>query len=130
MSARPAYLMTESPHRFPAPWDIEEYDRSCFIVLDNLPTLPGCRTCSVLPNSRKETRLSRGGRAENSMLYEYANHGAKRGCNGHIRAWRDHAHGEGNGGRTLHGFNAIGVDGRSVVTFNYETEEEAAAARE
>jgi hypothetical protein len=36
---------------------------------------------------------------------------------------------ESNGGRTLHGFNIIGV-GRPLVTFNYETEEEAAAARE
>jgi hypothetical protein len=23
------------PRRFPAPWDIEEFDRSCFIVRDN-----------------------------------------------------------------------------------------------
>ena len=37
---------------------------------------------------------------------------------------------ESNGGRTLHGFNVIGVDGRSLVSFNYETEEVAAAARE
>jgi len=37
---------------------------------------------------------------------------------------------ESNGGRTLHGFNLIGINGRPLVTFNYETEEEAAAARE
>ena len=37
---------------------------------------------------------------------------------------------ESNGGRTLHGFNVIGTNGRPLVTFNYETEEEAAAARE
>ena len=37
---------------------------------------------------------------------------------------------ESNGGRTLHGFNVIGINGRPLVTFNYETEEEAAAARE
>ena len=37
---------------------------------------------------------------------------------------------EGNGGRTLHGFDVIGINGRPLVTFNYETEEEAAAARE
>jgi hypothetical protein len=30
----------------------------------------------------------------------------------------------------LHGFNVIGGNGRPLVTFNYETEEEAAAARE
>jgi hypothetical protein len=33
-------------------------------------------------------------------------------------------------GRRLHGFNVIGVSGRPLVSFNYETEEEAAAARE
>ena len=27
--------MTIAPRRFPPPWDIEEYDRSCFIVRDN-----------------------------------------------------------------------------------------------
>jgi hypothetical protein len=37
---------------------------------------------------------------------------------------------ESNGGRVLHGFNVIGGNGRPLVTFNYETEEEAAAARE
>ena len=37
---------------------------------------------------------------------------------------------ESNGGRTLHGFNLIGINGRPLVTFNYETEEEAAATRE
>jgi hypothetical protein len=37
---------------------------------------------------------------------------------------------ESNGGRILHGFNVIGVEGRALVTFDYETEEEAAAARE
>ena len=37
---------------------------------------------------------------------------------------------ETNGGRTLHGFNVIGINGHPLVTFNYETEEEAAAARE
>jgi hypothetical protein len=30
----------------------------------------------------------------------------------------------------LHGFNVIGGNGRLLVTFNFETEEEAAAARE
>jgi hypothetical protein len=37
---------------------------------------------------------------------------------------------ESNGGRVLHGFNVIGGNGHPLVTFNYETEEEAAAARE
>ena len=37
---------------------------------------------------------------------------------------------EDTGGRRLHGFNVIGVSGRHLVSFNYETEEEAAAARE
>jgi hypothetical protein len=37
---------------------------------------------------------------------------------------------ESNGGRTLHAFNVSGINGRPLVTFNYETEEEAAAARE
>jgi hypothetical protein len=37
---------------------------------------------------------------------------------------------ESNGSRILHGFNVIGINGRSLVTFNYDTEEEAAAARE
>jgi hypothetical protein len=37
---------------------------------------------------------------------------------------------ESNGGRILHGFNVIGINGRPLVTFNYETKEEAAAARE
>jgi hypothetical protein len=37
---------------------------------------------------------------------------------------------EDTGGRRLHGFNVIGVAGRPLVSFNYETEEEAAAARE
>ena len=27
--------MTSAPRRFPAPWDIEEHNRSCFIVRDN-----------------------------------------------------------------------------------------------
>ena len=27
--------MQDQPGRFPPPWDIEEYDRSCFIVRDN-----------------------------------------------------------------------------------------------
>jgi hypothetical protein len=27
--------MSVGSRRFPAPWDIEEYDRSCFIVRDN-----------------------------------------------------------------------------------------------
>ena len=39
-------------------------------------------------------------------------------------------HTESIGGRVLHGFNVIGGNGRPLVTFNYETEEEAAAARE
>ena len=30
---------------------------------------------------------------------------------------------ESNGGRTLHGFNVIGINGRPLVTFKYETEE-------
>jgi hypothetical protein len=37
---------------------------------------------------------------------------------------------ESNGSRILHGFNVIGINGRPLVTFNYDTEEEAAAARE
>jgi hypothetical protein len=37
---------------------------------------------------------------------------------------------ESNGGRVLHGFSVIGINGRPLVAFNYETEEEAAAARE
>jgi hypothetical protein len=37
---------------------------------------------------------------------------------------------EDTGRRRLHGFNVIGVSGRPLVSFNYETEEEAAAARE
>jgi hypothetical protein len=37
---------------------------------------------------------------------------------------------ESNGGRVLHGFNVINLNGRPLVTFHYETEEEAAAARE
>jgi hypothetical protein len=37
---------------------------------------------------------------------------------------------ESNGGRVLHGFNVVGINGRPLVTFHYETEEEAAAARE
>ena len=37
---------------------------------------------------------------------------------------------ESNGGQILHGFNVMGAGGRPLVTFNYETEEEAAAARE
>jgi hypothetical protein len=36
---------------------------------------------------------------------------------------------ESNDGRTLHGFNLIGINRRPLVTFNYETEE-AAVARE
>jgi hypothetical protein len=28
-------VMTKHLRRFPPPWDIEEYDRSCFIVRDN-----------------------------------------------------------------------------------------------
>jgi hypothetical protein len=32
---------------------------------------------------------------------------------------------ESNGGRTLHGFNVISISGRPLVTFNYESEEEA-----
>ena len=35
---------------------------------------------------------------------------------------------EDTGRRRLHGFNVIGVSGRPLVSFNYETEEEAAAA--
>ena len=35
---------------------------------------------------------------------------------------------ESDGGRTLHGFNVIGINRRPLVTFNYETEEEAAAS--
>ena len=27
--------MTNKPRRFPPPWDIEEHNRSCFIVRDN-----------------------------------------------------------------------------------------------
>jgi hypothetical protein len=27
--------MTGAPRRFPPPWDIEEHNRSCFIVRDN-----------------------------------------------------------------------------------------------
>ena len=27
--------MTDAPRRFPPPWDIEEYNRNCFIVRDN-----------------------------------------------------------------------------------------------
>ena len=27
--------MTSAPRGFPAPWDIEEHNRSCFIVRDN-----------------------------------------------------------------------------------------------
>jgi hypothetical protein len=37
---------------------------------------------------------------------------------------------ESNGSRILHGFNVTGINGRPLVTFNYDTEEEAAAARE
>ena len=37
---------------------------------------------------------------------------------------------ETNGGRVLHGFSVVGLNGRPLVTFNYETEEEAAPARE
>jgi hypothetical protein len=37
---------------------------------------------------------------------------------------------ETNGGRVLHGFSVVGLNTRPLVTFNYETEEEAAAARE
>jgi hypothetical protein len=35
---------------------------------------------------------------------------------------------EDTGGRRLHGFNVICGSGRPLVSFNYETEEEAAAA--
>jgi hypothetical protein len=37
---------------------------------------------------------------------------------------------ESNGGRVLHGFSVVGINGRPLVAFNYATEEEAAAARE
>jgi hypothetical protein len=35
-----------------------------------------------------------------------------------------------SGSRVLHGFSVVGINGRPLVAFNYETEEEAAAARE
>ena len=47
-----------------------------------------------------------------------------------LQSWHDTPVRESNGGRTLHGFNLIGINGRPLVKFNYETEEEAAATRE
>ena len=49
--------MTVAPRRFPPPWDIEEHNRSCFIVRDNngqalanvyFETEPGRRTAAKL----------------------------------------------------------------------------------
>jgi hypothetical protein len=51
-------------------------------------------------------------------------------CNAHYEVGVITRVRESNGGRTLHGFNVIGINGRPLVTFNYETEEEATAARE
>ena len=57
-------MPVEQPRRFPAPWDIEEHNRSCFIVRDNngqalsyvyYETEPGRRTAANLL-SRDEAR--------------------------------------------------------------------------
>ena len=57
MQARRALSKGMPPRRFPPPWDIEEHNRSCFIVRDNngqalayvyFETEPGRRTAANL----------------------------------------------------------------------------------
>ena len=58
--------MTE-PRRFPPPWDIEEHDRSCFVVRDNnaqalayvyFETKPGRRTTANLLTRDEARRIA------------------------------------------------------------------------
>jgi hypothetical protein len=60
--------MTIAPRRFPPPWDVEEYDRNCFIVRENsgqalayvyFETEP-CRRTAANLLTRDEARLHRG----------------------------------------------------------------------
>ena len=59
--------MTIAPRRFPPPWDIEEHNRSCFIVRDNngqalanvyFETEPGRRTAAKLLTRDEARRIA------------------------------------------------------------------------
>jgi hypothetical protein len=56
-----------TPRRFPPPWDIEEHDRSCFIIGDNngqalayvyFETEPGRRTAAKLLTRDEARRIA------------------------------------------------------------------------
>jgi hypothetical protein len=60
--------MPDEVRRFPPPWDIEEFDRSCFIVRDNsgkalayvyFEQEPGRRTASNLLTRDEARRIAR-----------------------------------------------------------------------
>ena len=59
--------MTSAPRRFPPPWDIEEHNRSCFIIRDNngqalsyvyYETQPGRRTTANLLTRDEARRIA------------------------------------------------------------------------
>jgi hypothetical protein len=59
--------MQDQPGRFPPPWDIEEHNRSCFIVRDNngqalayvcLETEPGRQTAAGLLTRDEARRIA------------------------------------------------------------------------
>jgi hypothetical protein len=67
LAARGRHVPVEQPRRFPAPWDIEEHNRSCFIVRDNngqalayvyFETEPGRRTAANLLTRDEARRIA------------------------------------------------------------------------
>ena len=60
-------MPVEQPRRFPPPWDIEEHNRSCFIIRDNngqalsyvyYETQPGRRTAANLLTRDEARRIA------------------------------------------------------------------------
>jgi len=60
--------MQDQPRRFPPPWDIEEHNRSCFIVRDNngqalayvyFETEPGRRTAATCSSRRIAANIAK-----------------------------------------------------------------------